>query len=304
MAEAGALAGVQNRRQFDASRFVEPGLGLALDATFALSKRDRIFVLGNCFGQQFEYKLADAGYRADGAKLGPVYSISVVLQTVRWALHGGFGPDHVIELEPGVWFNPHRAPYSPYPTRDAAVAEHAATLAAVGEGLRCADVLVVVLGVVEYFVDTVSGSAMNCLPVEADVLQLCGRALPLRDRHADVLAGALALANEVRAARPDLRMLWGVSPITQDSTLFGPDVLVSNAYCKSTLRSALGEAVERLRESGVPADYFPCYELGTLNPRERVFKEEFLGKAYGRMVRGRFVRDVVIPTLLGAYAAE
>ena len=29
-----------------------------------------------------------------------------------------------------------------------------------------------------------------------------------------------------------------------------------------------------------------------------------MGKAYGRMVRGRFVRDVMVPVMLGAYAPD
>ena len=58
----------------------------------------------------------------------------------------------------------------------------------------------------------------------------------------------------------------------------GEDVLVANGYCKATLRSAVEEVVEQLRGRGVAADYFPFYELGTLNPRERSSRRSSWGR--------------------------
>jgi len=294
-------------RVFDASRYARPDLGIALKPSFRLGPDSRVFVLGNCFANQVEMKLADAGVRADGGGLGPVYCIECAYQAAKWALRGGFDERHIIRVDRGgspLWFNPHRAPETTHASLEEAVGAYRESLCRVGKGLREADVLIVVLGVVEHFVDRQTKAAMNCLPQEFWSLRRSGRAESKRDRHADVVGGGLSLAFEVLAVNPGVRMIWGVSPITQDATIVGSDVLVANGYCKATLRSAVEEIVEQLRARGVMADYFPFYELGTLNPREKVFKEEFLGKAYGRMVRGRFVRDIVTPMLLDAYAPE
>jgi hypothetical protein len=291
-------------RAFDARRFHQPDLGLCLEPSFRIAREDRLFVLGNCFANQVEYKLADAGYRAEGGRLGQVYSIGSALQTVRWALHGDFSARHLIELEDGRWFNGHRAPLTIHGTRDQALGEFRATLEAVGQGLRSADVLIVILGVIERFRDMATGAIFNCLPQEMWRLRDTGRAEPGRDQQSEVRRGLSLLAGEVRAVNPRVRLILGVSPITQDGTYCDGDVLIANGRCKATLRSAAGEAVEDCRAAGITADYFPCYELGVLNPREKVFKEELPGQSCGRMVRGRFVRNVVVRTLLDAYAVQ
>jgi GSCFA family len=110
----------------------------------------------------------------------------------------------------------------------------------------------------------------------------------------------------VRDVNPDVRIVASVSPVPLKATFCGPDVLVSNCVSKSTLRSALHEALPVLRREGATVDYFPSYEIVTLAPRrDEAWRAEFPdGRPDGRHVREDFVGRAIMPAFLAAYVGN
>ncbi len=133
-----------------------------------------------------------------------------------------------------------------------------------------------------------------------------GRFSVVRTTHAQNLEAFLSLLRKLRSANACARIVCSVSPVPLMGTFFGDDVVVSNMYSKSTLRSVVTEAIQVEADCGcAPVDYFPSYEMVMLRPRDEVWRDlNPVGQPDGRHVRPDFVQNVIIRAFTEHYLPE
>ena len=86
--------------------------------------------------------------------------------------------------------------------------------------------------------------------------------------------------------KPDLNIVFTLSPVALRRTFTGQDVIVANMMSKSTLRSAVGETVTKTE--GV--DYFPSYEAAMLSDPLLVWQGD-----------RRNVTDFIVAQIMGEF---
>jgi hypothetical protein len=260
---------------FNGRRFAEPALGIAATPSFTIGPRDAIYGVGSCFARAVAYIMAHRGRPVTFGGLYHRYNVFNILQTVRWALHGGFGPEHLIPLDDGRWFDPHgreEAEFA-YPTLEKGMELATAALRDVGAAIRGAQVMVLTLGLVEVWRDNQTGAWLNLMPPRKHLPGFDARFSVHRTRQAENKAAILELFREVRSANPGLKIICSVSPIPLRATFCFDDVLVATGYGKATLRSALQEALDECRERGIEhIDYFPSFEIVSMQRNNDVYK--------------------------------
>jgi hypothetical protein len=191
-------------------------------------------------------------------------------------------------------------------TRAEALDVHVEAQRAAGALLREARALVLTYGLIEAWFDRFTGLYTNEAPAMRELPSARARFELHQLTHAQNVDAILGLVRCVRAVNPGMRFIASVSPIPLKATFCGNDVLVSNCVSKSTLRSALHEALASLRAEGASIDYFPSYEIVSLAPvRDAAWHARFPdGRPDGRHVRVDFVERAILPPFLRAYAAE
>ncbi|MBN2561960.1 MAG: GSCFA domain-containing protein [Phycisphaerae bacterium] len=296
----------RNAALFDPGRFGLADLGLCLTPSFHIDPTDRIFVIGSCFAREIHAALTARGFDAADAGLGNKYNTFSTLQSLRWALEGGFGEHLIVNLDGGKWFDGHRHPFIHHDNLQAAIDGHVGPLRRAGEMLRACDVVIITLGLVEVWRDNLTGTWLNGTPPQRLISNFEDRFSVHRTSHAENLRALLGVFEVLRGVNPDVRIVCTVSPVPLLATFFEADVLVANAYSKSTLRSVATEAIETAARSSTAAiDYFPSYELATLRPREQVWRGRHpTGEPDGRHVRAEFVRDEVVRLFAENYLVE
>lgn len=117
------------------------------------------------------------------------------------------------------------------------------------------DVVIITLGYIEVWCDSLSRQYLNRMPppalskTEADRFHL---------RQMDV-PEALGLLDKTMQQLADagLKVVLTVSPVPLQTTFVGDDCMVANEFSKSVLRVC----AERLRKKYANVDYFPSYEI-------------------------------------------
>ncbi len=294
------------RALFDPGRFDRPDLDLGIAPSFQISLGDRVFVMGSCFAEEIRMALESRGFTVTDAGLGNKYNTFSMLQTVTWALDGGFGERFVSQVKQGRWFDGHRYPLEYHKTAQEAVDVHQETLDRTREVLESCDVIIMTLGLVEVWRDNQAEAWLNNTPPRKLLGRYPGRFSVVRTTHAQNLEAFLALLRKLRSANASARIVCSVSPVPLMATFFGNDVVVSNMYSKCTLRSVVTEAIQAEADRGsAPVDYFPSYEMVMLRPRDEVWRDlNPVGQPDGRHVRPEFVREVIIRTFMEHYLPE
>lgn len=289
--------------KFDVERLAEPDLGLRIDPSFRIEPSDRVFVMGSCFAEEIRLALGSRGFNVTDAGLGNKYNTFSMMQTVAWALDGGYGRDLVVQLDDGLWFDGHRYPFDRHERSQQAVSIHQRALNQAAEIIPACDVIVLTLGLVEVWRDNTTNTWLNGTPPRCLLRSFPGRFAVAQTTHAQNLDALLNLFRRLIGANPSVRIVCSVSPVPLMATFFGPDVIVSNMYSKSTLRSVVAEAVQlEARRGTTSIDYFPSYEMVMLRPREEVWREKNpIGQADGRHVRREFVDDVIVRVFVERY---
>ncbi len=292
---------------FNGRRFSEPDLGICGEPSFTIARGDRVYGIGSCFARAVGNMLAQAGYPVTFGGLYHRYNIFNILQTVRWGLEGGFGPEHLIELENGQWYDPHGLEESDhvYDSRDRALELSRGALAEVGKAIRSATVMVLTLGLVEVWRDEQTDVWLNLMPPRKLIPDFDRRFTMHKTRQAENATAITSLFKTVRADNPALKIICSVSPIPLRATFCFGDVLVATAYGKATLRSALQEAIDdakRLRMAHI--DYFPSFEIVSFQRNNGVYKPvNAAGKPDHLHIREEFLERSVRKQFRAAYLA-
>jgi hypothetical protein len=260
---------------------------------FQIDRSARVFTMGSCFAREVEHALLrqkidlvtkDCGIEPEmfeswnetagtggGVPKGTLsrgafnkYTIASMTHEIRRVLlDEKHEHDGLIELQPGVWFDPHSAG-----TKSGAFDMVQACRQRVADAtrqIRSADFVFLTLGLVEGWLDTVTGLAMNRAPTGRALVKLADRfelVVPTYNEAVAELEASIALIRQV--CNPNMRFIVTVSPVPFHATFRPLDVVVANTLSKGLLRTVCDELTSKYDY----VDYFPSYELVTNSPRE------------------------------------
>ncbi len=246
---------------------------------FRLAADDVFFCIGSCFARNLEEHLiyrrlpvlsrsvpfGDRTARPNGAV--NKYAPASILNELRWALAEQPFPEASLIEEDGAWRDLHlaaRAPALPL----AQVRERRAQVRRYFERVRDASVLVVTLGLVETWYDAHADVMLNAAPTPGMTRRFPGRfRLVVTDytENVTILREIYDVVN--RFARRSVRIVVSVSPVPMSETFTGRDVVIANAYSKSTLRAAAEDSARAYAN----VDYYPSYEAITVSNRSLTY---------------------------------
>ncbi|MFA6044701.1 MAG: GSCFA domain-containing protein [Phycisphaerales bacterium] len=293
---------------FSGRRFSEPALGIAAAPSFTIAPTDAVYGVGSCFARAVAYIMAHRGQQVTFGGLYHRYNAFNILQTVQWALHGGFGPEHLIELDNGRWFDAHgreEADFS-YASREEGLAEFGKALEDVARAVRGCQVMVLTFGLVEVWRDTLTNTWLNLMPPKKHLPEFDSRFVVHKTRQHENAAAIGEIFRLVRAANPSIKFICSVSPIPLKATFCFHDVFVATSYGKATLRSALQEAIDDAHAEGMKhVDYFPSFEIVSFQRNNDVYKPvDKMGKPDCLHIREDFLDKTVKRVFSEAYLPE
>lgn len=268
---------------------------------FTFSQDTRMFTMGSCFAREVEnvltrngIPLVTAGFGVQpemfdswdedkrtggGVKAGQLsrgafnkYTVASITHEIRRViLNEVHKDDGLIELQPGTWFDPHSAG-----TKTGSfdmVSDVRRQISAATAQIREADVVFLTLGLVEGWVDTHTGLAMNRVPGGRPLVRLADRVKLVIPSYTESLAeldASIALIREV--CNPEMRFVITVSPVPFQSTFRPLDVVTANTLSKALLRTMVDELASRCEY----VDYFPSYELVVNSPRPLAWEADMM----------------------------
>ena len=218
-------------------------------APFQLDPAHRVLTLGSCFAQHIGQHIADAlpAGHALVNPFGPLYAPRVIAHHLGVLLDTQPLPDHTFfEGREGLWHN--RWFSTHVSAGDAATcrAHTAAALMQARESLRRADVLVLTLGTDRHYRLHDGQLVANChKQPSADFTEQA-------DTVDDLTVLLLEAVGRLRTQRPDLHIVWTVSPYR-----YAKYGLHASQLSKARLLLAV-DAVCAADERSV---YFPAYEI-------------------------------------------
>ncbi|MDF8333045.1 GSCFA domain-containing protein [Novosphingobium cyanobacteriorum] len=271
---------------------VEPECWPHIAPSFRFDRSAKFFAIGSCFAANITRRLILDGYdmQTGGEPLElhhNRYTPPAIWQELAWAgaiFHRDDTPTDndilplLIELTPGRWADlwcreGHRTDM----TREEAIAARQALYAHFRHAFT-ADVVIVTLGLIEAWWDSVSRSY-----VEFDTAW-ARRAD--RDRLSFVrLDFATCLDFVVRTMEllcdGRRKVLLTTSPVVLARTFTADDIVVANTHSKAVLRAVAGEVADRFAD----VDYFPSYEIATITRKAEVREDDLVHVAPGFVAR-------------------
>jgi GSCFA family len=261
--------------------------GLEYKPKFTLSSSMKIFTLGSCFARNVEVALMAKGFDVC-TRTGDFpyphgglnrYNTPVMLHELELAIgEKQFQPASIVELPRGF---ADLTSHDAFATFDKVV-EYRAKTTGVFARIKEADAVIITAGLAEVWYDKLYGQFINIAPSQASLHE------PDRFQFSILgfqpnLDALRKLINLVHKISPNSKVLLTVSPVPLNATFINRDVLISNAYSKSCLRTA----VEEIYWEFDFVDYFPSYELVTLSSPELVWERD------RRHVRADFVNKIM-----------
>lgn len=264
---------------------VEPLCQPDFAAPFRITPGSSVFTIGSCFARNVEKSLIRLGFDipthralADGSSPSVLnnYTSPSMLNEVRWAMteEHSFDPDkHLYQVSASKVVDLHLGGRWALPTdRETAIQRRTALNAANRELANCR-LLILTLGLAEAWFDRELGLYLNSAPLKSLISNNPGRFVVRVLSHSQIVESLHELIDIARNAntRGGLNVVLTVSPVPLTTTFrTNTDVIVANAYSKSTLRSAADE-VALAYES---VTYFPSYESITLSDRQRTWEDD------------------------------
>lgn len=225
------------------------------------------FTIGSCFARNIEDVLVERGITVPVAdyhelEFDPTdlrqnvsmneYNSASIAQRIHMALDGrAFDTRTLVAVRGGLFDMTLSSPLKT--TREVAMARRA-RIDGIYTQLAGADLVIVTLGYVEAWFDTLTGTWLNQMPPPNP-----GQAEPDRFRF-HRLDAAQSLAHLApafdRLGALGRRIVLTVSPVPLQSTFTGQDCVIANEYSKAVLRVVAEALCERPF-----VDYFPSYEI-------------------------------------------
>ncbi len=262
---------VSTRSMFDISALWTP--------RFALDATTPVVTYGSCFAQHIGAALRQRGfnwlnmeppagdaprtdpafhYNVFSARIGNIYTTTLLRQWVRWAAGAATPPDEFWTCGDRIK-DPFRPRIEPDGFASLAEAQRSrrVTLNSFADSIRRAQVFVFTLGLTERWHHLTEGYEYPLCPGTA-----AGTFDPTLHGFdtlgfADTLESLWDAIHLMRQINPDLRVLLTVSPVPLTATMSGDHVIPATTLSKSILRAVCGELARTLPH----VDYFPAYEI-------------------------------------------
>lgn len=248
---------------------------------FPVTRETKVFTAGSCFAQHVGAAMKAAGiavidteparrglppetakrfgYGIYSARFGNIYTVKQFRQLVEEM--GGAEPALPVWEREGRFWDAQRPGVEPegLATPEIVLEMRAHHLAALGEALQQADLIVFTLGLTEAWEHRATGTVYPTAPGT-----IAGIHDPETFRFvnygvAEILDDFSALEEALSSINPDLRWLLTVSPVPLAATAGPQHVLPATVLSKSILRVVC----DMLCASSERIDYFPSYELVT-----------------------------------------
>ena len=250
------------------------------DVRFTVEPHMRIASAGSCFAGRMaealrtgdtQYFVAEPappwvapereaalGYRPFSARYGLVFTASQLLQLFTRAF-GTFVPRETAWEFGGRYVDPFRPRATPGGFASVAelLADRDRHLAAVRKMFEETDVLLVTLGLSEYWCDRVDGAIFPFCPGVAGGTFDGSRHEFRNPGLGETVASLEAFVAATRAINPEIKIILSVSPVPIGATMENMHVARASTYTKSLLRVAVEEVV-RAHDY---VDYFAAYEI-------------------------------------------
>lgn len=251
----------------ESARRVGSTLRPELRPSFQLDRGSSVFTIGSCFARNIEKHLWRAGYkiptwefeapageipRGGAVRLLNEYNPGTIGQRIERAYSGDPQPDDtLVETEDG-WVDLLLS--GSLPVSRERGRERRREIDDIYRALPVADVVIVTLGLTEAWLDTATGTYLNCMPPK-ELLTGDRYRLELMD-----VTDAWPLLEAAFALLKDngQRAIVTVSPVPFAASFSGDDAIVANAFSKAVLRVC----AQRLA-AWPNVDYLPAYETVT-----------------------------------------
>ncbi len=255
-------------------------IGPLWDPKEYIAPGDPVATFGSCFAQHIgralkkrnynwmqtearPWGLSDANakkfnFEVFTARTGNIYTTSLLLQWVRWALGSDSPPEEIWESG-GRFYDPFRPVVEPngFESVDEVLVSREATLRALRQAIRQSRFFVFTLGLTESWKNSQYGYEYPMCPgtvagsFDPDLYRFENQQF---DQVLGNLRGAVDL---ILDANNDVKFILTVSPVPLTATNSGRHVLPSTMWSKSVLYAVAGQMARNRAE----VDYFPSYEL-------------------------------------------
>ena len=259
---------------------------------FSVTPTQRVVTYGSCFAQHIGRGLKERGfnwhiaetpprglsaenerkfnYGIFSARTGNIYTASLLLQWVDWALGFRAPPAEAWEMG-GRFYDPFRPNIEPegFESEDEVIRSRDFAIQSFRASLEKASVFVFTLGLTEswfhcsgeYEYPMCPGTAAGTYDAELH---------HFKNQDYEFIKAKLNEAiRKIRKFNPRIRILLTVSPVPLVATLSGSHVLVATTYAKSVLRAVAGNMESQYGF----VDYFPSFEIINSAPFKGAFFE-------------------------------
>jgi hypothetical protein len=215
-----------------------------------ITKTTRITAFGSCFAARISDYLSERGYLVLGGDLGLAAHIvrfgegMVNTFAIRQQIEWGLGDR---EFPENLWFGPNKE----IATVDPEVRQQT------HEIITTADVFIITLGLSEIWYDKQSGDAFwRAIPAEIFDNKKHGFRLSTVDENVNNIR---AVHKCIRRSRPEVAIIFTLSPIPLAATFRPISCLTANTVSKAILRVAIDQFMTSVDDANVY--YFPSYEI-------------------------------------------
>ncbi len=263
---------VANKSMFDIGGLWAP--------KFHIDQTTKTSTFGSCFAQHFGRALRERGFNwldaepaprefkpssaerfnfgLFSARTGNIYTTSLLLQWVEWALGVKTPPTEVWEKD-GRFFDPFRPNIEPngFESKEELLRSRDETIRALNHVIRRSELFVFTLGLTESWSNATGGYEYPICPgtiageFDENEHKFCAQDFETVNRNLTQVIEVIHRANG------NLKFLLTVSPVPLTATNSGDHVVVATSASKAILRAA----TETARNKFEYVDYFPSFEI-------------------------------------------
>nr|WP_321465866.1 GSCFA domain-containing protein [uncultured Desulfobulbus sp.] len=265
---------------------------------YKIARDSKIFTIGSCFARSIESAFNVRGYNVSSHGLnlpentyagGPAETVLTKFNTLSMLneLQEVFNyvklpDDGLIEIKEGQFWNPQLHRVFPLPKDVALEMKH--TVQHKVEQIAYSDLIIITLGLTDYWYDNHLGIALNDTPKDLGHPKRSGRFEFKSMTYMETFNSLKKLVEiifQVSQATP--KIILTVSPVPLLRTFTEKDIIVANHLAKSKLRTVAQEICDTYDS----IDYFPSYEIVSYTRRELAWKHD------QRHVEGKVVTEII-----------
>ncbi|MEP6708508.1 MAG: GSCFA domain-containing protein [Verrucomicrobiota bacterium] len=287
---------------FAFQRLRQPLFRPSITPQLKLKREDKLFAIGSCFARGIEKALiaqkmdvlsAATEFESfkpvnkEGSGLGFTnkYNTFSIYNELRWALDPSaeFPRESIVDIGDGLVCDPHITPMLELAGLEETLQRRSMIKLVTRRVTQCR-VVIITLGLVEAWRDTITDTFVNATPLPEVLRQYPDR----YEFHVTNFAQNFAALEQIHAllgqfGHPDVQFVVTVSPVPLMATFSTEDVVIANTYSKSLLRAAAQEWAAAHQN----VHYFPSYEIVQNSERATTWEEDL------RHVQGKVVQHIM-----------